>query len=166
MASTIVISFIVAALGFCALSDFFTMKIPNSVTLTFAAMFPLAAAALNMGTTPVVWHIAAGSVVLIVCFFLFSMGWLGGGDAKLAAGVALWIGFDLLMPWLLMTAIIGGALTLLVLFARRLPLPTLLHRQEWALRLHDIANGIPYGIAISAGALWVLPMSFWAKALS
>ena len=40
---------------------------------------------------------------------------------------------------------------------RRLPLPRLLARQAWILRLHDEKAGIPYGVALAAGALVILP---------
>ena len=39
-------------------------------------------------------HVAAALAVLVVTFVFFSRGWIGGGDAKLAAATALWLGFD------------------------------------------------------------------------
>ena len=45
-------------------------------------------------------HIAAGFAVLAVAFVCFSLGWVGGGDAKLAAATALWFGFDHLVVYL------------------------------------------------------------------
>jgi prepilin peptidase CpaA len=51
----------------------------------------------------------------------------------------------------------GGGLTLAILAARQIPLPQLLARQPWLVRLHDSRAGIPYGVALAAGALVVLP---------
>ena len=39
-------------------------------------------------------HVAAGFAVLTIAFVFFACGWIGGGDAKLAAATALWFGFD------------------------------------------------------------------------
>ena len=48
-------------------------------------------------------------------------------------------------------------LALTVLMARRLPLPAALHNQAWLMRLYDGRKGIPYGVALTAGALYLLP---------
>ena len=45
--------------------------------------------------------------MLAVTFVFFARGWIGGGDAKLAAATALWLGFDYLMPYLLYASIFG-----------------------------------------------------------
>ena len=56
----------------------------------------------------VLLHLGAGAVVLAVTFTFFSRGWIGGGDAKLAAATALWLGFDQLMNYLLYASLFGG----------------------------------------------------------
>jgi prepilin peptidase CpaA len=48
-------------------------------------------------------------------------------------------------------------LTLLAL--RQLPLPVGLARQSWILKLHDQHSGIPYGVALAAGAVVILPQA-------
>ena len=84
-------------------------------------------------------HLAAAAVVLAVAFVFFSQGWIGGGDAKLAAATALWFGFDHLLDYLLYASLFGGALTLANIAIPQLPLPGVLSRQAWILRLHDSA---------------------------
>ncbi len=108
-------------------------------------------------------HLAAGLVVLIVSFVFFSRGWIGGGDAKLAAAAALWFGFTDLLNFLLIASVFGGALTLLLLFFRTQPLPFAAVMPPWVLRLHDQATGIPYGIALAAAGLLVYQHSDWIK---
>jgi prepilin peptidase CpaA len=44
---------------------------------------------------------------------------------------------------------------------RHLPLPALLARQQWILRLHEKNGGVPYGIALAAAALVVYPHTGW-----
>jgi len=92
-------------------------------------------------------------------FALFALGYIGGGDAKLFACVVLWLGFANLLDYALVASLMGGALTVLVIVLRRLPLPAALTRQAWILRLHDAKGGIPYGVALAAGAFAILPQT-------
>ena len=48
-------------------------------------------------------------------FAMFALGWIGGGDAKLAAAIALWLGWGALLDYSLSAAIYGGALTIVIL---------------------------------------------------
>ena len=57
-------------------------------------------------------HVGAAASVLVVTFMFFARGWIGGGDAKLAAATALWLGFDQLLDYLLYASLFGGVLTL------------------------------------------------------
>jgi prepilin peptidase CpaA len=102
--------------------------------------------------------------VLVVAFVFFSQGWIGGGDAKLAAATALWFGFDYLVDYLIYASLFGGALTLAIIQFRKLPLPAVLARQGWILRLHETGGGVPYGIALAAAALTVYPKTGWMPA--
>jgi len=102
--------------------------------------------------------------VLVIAVGFFSMGWIGGGDAKLAAATALWFGFDFLLDYLIYASLLGGVLTLLLIEFRTLPLPALLARQPWVLRLHERGGGIPYGIALAVAALIVYPETAWMPA--
>jgi prepilin peptidase CpaA len=106
-------------------------------------------------------HLAAGALVLVVSFGFFTQGWIGGGDAKLAAATALWFGFAHLLDYLIYASLFGGALTLLIIQFRKLPLPGVLARQVWIQRLHETEGGIPYGIALAAAALAIYPKTGW-----
>jgi prepilin peptidase CpaA len=101
----------------------------------------------------------------MVSFVFFARGWIGGGDAKLAAATALWLGFDQLLNYLVFASLFGGLLTLAILRFRAIPLPSLLANQEWAKRLHRTDSGVPYGIALAVAALAIYPDTPWMKAL-
>ena len=153
-------------MAFSAFSDLFTMTISNRVSLILlVAGFAVMAALIGMNLSDVLSHVGAGLAVLAVTFTLFACGWIGGGDAKLAAATALWLGFDPLMEYLLVASIFGGVLTLFIMRFRLMPMPAVLHGQEWAMRLHRVDAGVPYGIALAAAAITVYPHTIWMKPL-
>ena len=154
-----------ALMAFAASSDLLTMTISNRLSLALAGGFFLLTLITGMGLTAIGMHLAAGALVLTVCFGFFAMGWIGGGDAKLAAATALWFGFDYLLDYLIYASLFGGALTLLLIQFRRLPLPDVLARQGWIAKLHDAGSGVPYGIALAAAALTVYPKTGWMPGL-
>src|SRR3981081_859726 len=83
-----------ALMAFAAASDLFTMTISNKVSLALAAGFLALALASGMGAYDILSHLGAGTTVLLVAFACFAMGWVGGGDAKVAAaapaGFGVW----------------------------------------------------------------------------
>jgi prepilin peptidase CpaA len=154
-----------ALMAFAASSDLVTMTISNRLPLALAGGFVLLALATGMSLAAVGMHIGAAALVLAISFGCFSQGWIGGGDAKLAAATALWFGFDYLLNYLIYASLFGGALTLLLIQFRLLPLPAVLAKQEWILRLHEKGAGVPYGIALAAAALAVYPETGWLRSL-
>ncbi|MGB3447807.1 MAG: prepilin peptidase [Xanthobacteraceae bacterium] len=152
-------------MAFAASSDLLTMTISNRVSLLLIAGFFVLAIASGMGVIEIGLHIAAGAAVLAMAFTCFAMGWIGGGDAKVAAATALWFGFDHLLTYLIYASLFGGVLTLMLLEFRRWPIPYALTGQQWLLRLHHKESGIPYGIALAAGALMIYPETAWIKAV-
>lgn len=155
-----------AAMAYAAASDLMTMTIPNWLCLLLLGAFALCAGTAGLGWVATGWNLAAGLTVLAVCFGLFAAGWIGGGDAKLAAVTALWLGFDQLLPYFFIASLGGGLLTVLILKLRAMPLPALASGWGWAQRLHDAKQGVPYGIALSAAALVILPDSaIWRAAI-
>jgi prepilin peptidase CpaA len=155
-----------AMMAFAASSDLLTMTIPNRVSVIMIGGFVLLAVASGMSLEQLALHAGAGLLVLIIAFTLFACGWIGGGDAKLAAATALWFGFDHLLSYLIYGAIFGGALTLALLQYRALPLPAFLLGRTWAERLHEPKGGVPYGIALAAAAMVIYPNTAWMQSLT
>jgi prepilin peptidase CpaA len=156
-----------ALMAYAAASDLITMTIPNRISLVLVAGF---AGLVILGIIPaaaVPMHLAAGALVLVATFGMFAAGWMGGGDAKLAAVTALWLGFDPLLEYVLLASVAGGVLTLGLLSMRQLPLPAFALGWSWLTRLHDRRTGIPYGIALATAALLVYPRSpVWLAGLA
>ena len=136
-------------LVWAAAVDILTRTIPNTVVLLLTACFAVFAVAFGMPLAQIVAHAACASAVLLFGFLLFSLSMVGGGDAKLLAAASLWLGFGTLLPFLAATALAGGVLSLtyLAFSAAKIGLG-----QESVL-----ARTVPYGAAIAAGALAVLP---------
>src|SRR5262249_6789487 len=150
-----------AMMAFAAASDLLTMTIPNRVALALVGGFFALVLVAGVGATQTFWHLGAGCLVLAVTFGLFGRGWIGGRDAKLAAATALWLGFDHLLPYFIYASLLGGALTVALLYFRLAPLPVWLAQAQWAQRLHGEDAGVPYGLALAAAALAVYPDTPW-----
>jgi prepilin peptidase CpaA len=140
-------------MAFAASSDLLTMRISNRVVLLLVAIFCAMAVGLNMPLQEFGLHVACATIVLIVAFAFFAFGWIGGGDAKLAAATTFWLGFGVTLDYLLYASLIGGMMTLVILTARSWPLPTFMSRIVWVERLHNRKTGIPYGTALAIAGL-------------
>ncbi|MCD7058869.1 A24 family peptidase [Pelagibacterium xiamenense] len=142
-----------------AISDLLTMRIPNWMVLALAAAFPVIGLAIGLPLETMLVHCLVATGFLVVAFGMFAAGWIGGGDAKLSAATALWLGLGAWLPYLLYSAVAGGVLTITMLILRRFALPPSLAGVPWVARLHDRVTGIPYGIALAIGGLLAYPQS-------
>ena len=87
-------------------------------------------------------------------FGCFYAGWLGGGDVKLAAVSALWLGPGTVIHFILWTAILGSIVTLSILALRR---KRALERGRTT--QHD--RFLPYGPGMALAAIILFPQSSW-----
>jgi prepilin peptidase CpaA len=155
-----------AFMAYAAASDLVSMRISNRVSLGLIASFLAFAVICQMPIPVLGWHAAAGFGMLVIGFGLFAMGWIGGGDAKLAAATALWLGPELLLNYVVLAGFAGGMLTLAILNLRSVELPLFTARWTWLHRLHHKDNGVPYGIALAFAGLVAFPESpIWRLAL-
>ena len=154
-------------MAYAAASDLLTMTISNRVSVMLVAGFGLLALTAGLGWADLASHAGAFGLTLAVTFGLFCANQIGGGDAKVAAATALWLGFEPLLDYLTVASVFGGLLTLGVMVLRRHPLPGFVATLPFALRLADDREGVPYGIALAAAALVVCPSApLWRLALA
>lgn len=146
-----------ALMAFAASSDLLTMKIPNWVAIAITGGYLAFAIFLQVPLATIALHLACGALVLTITFTMFCLGWMGGGDAKLAAATSVWVGWSLVLDYGLVASLAGGPLTIAIILARRWPLPLFLLRHRWIERLHDARTGIPYGIALAFAGLVIYP---------
>lgn len=140
-----------------AIYDLVSYTIPNFLPLMLAGAFAVFAIWHAMPWPQFVNYAGAGLAMLAMGWVLFTLGLMGGGDAKLFAATSLWMGWQGMFNYLIMFSLCGGLLALALLLFRRLPLPEGLGRHGWILALHNPAQGVPYGIALAAGASLALP---------
>lgn len=149
-----------------AVSDAMSFTIPNWIPLALLALFPVAALSMGVPLPAMALHLAVGVAALVAGMAMFALRWVGGGDAKLMAAAALWLGLPAVPEFLLAAAMAGGGLAVVVLTMRSAAFrPVILLGPSWVGRLADPAQGIPYGVAIAAGALIALPDSPFGAAL-
>ena len=154
-----------ALMTFSASSDLFTMTIPNRISVALVLGYLALALAFGLPLAAVAIHLSCGLVVLVIAFALFSKGWIGGGDAKLAAATALWLGWALILDYGLIASIFGGVLTIALILSRKAHLPAWAAQRDWIARLHHPKSGVPYGIALAAAGLVLYPQTqIWRAA--
>jgi prepilin peptidase CpaA len=142
-----------AALIIAALNDLYEFKIPNWVSaVLFCSYF---AAGLGLGAEPaaLLEGFLFACAALVVGFGLFAARILGGGDAKLLAAIAPWIGPAALAPFIINMAVAGGAFSIALIAFRKAPALPVYAQAPWLLRLHQRPKDIPYAVAICAGGL-------------
>ncbi|MBI1211724.1 MAG: peptidase [Alphaproteobacteria bacterium] len=133
--------------------DVLTLTIPNWISLVLIVLFPFLASAAGLGWHELGWHVAIAVIALAAGIAAFAVGAVGGGDAKLFAAVALYMGPLGIAPYVMTVALAGGVLAALFL---------VLHQpgiEEWMRRVPMLATiasrgaAIPYGVAIVVGGL-------------
>lgn len=135
------------ALVILAVIDWRSFTISNRANLAIAATAPLFWLASGLGLRDIGFQLLVAAAVFLVCLLLFRLGQMGGGDVKLATALALWLRPAETMEMIVIMAVAGGILTLALLIRHR------------AAKKPGNPK-IPYGVAIAAGALWIIAQRF------
>jgi prepilin peptidase CpaA len=171
MSTTVASAVLAPALAWAVISDLLYRRISNRLIAMLAVLWLLHGG----------WQLAHGQLqpavlftsiaialgVMLVGYLLFVCGWMGGGDAKLMAVLCLWLQQQA-PSFLVVSALAGGLLAIVLPLLRLLErsiglcvirLNVLLPRISIPLP-HAMAatrpTGLPYAIAIAAGAAFVL----------
>lgn len=141
-----------------ALRDVTSFTIPNWISgVLILAFFP-AAFALGLSLGEIGLHATVGVAALAMGVAMFALRWIGGGDAKLFAAAGLWLGLPAAFPYLVYTAIAGGALALALIGLRSMWMRAfVVSGPAWVGRLATPGESVPYGVAIAVGAMAAFP---------
>lgn len=143
------LSILACLLLVAAVTDLRARIIPNMLNLAIAMLAPVFWWASGIAFWPdVPLQLGLGIAVFAAFTLLFALGMMGGGDVKMLGALALWFPWQMLMAILFAMAMIGGLVTLVTIVHHRMT------RQPGA-------PEVPYGIAISAAALWVVGQQYF-----
>ena len=149
MTQQIVLYVLVALLAAAACQDVIQLRIANIIPTAIILLFPLWVAV--AGPEADIWMNGVNFVLILgVGLVLFASQWLGGGDVKLFAAVALWFDFTAIVPLIFYVTMSGAALAVFLIFMRRAVPAGARERLNWAIFARR--GPIPYGVAIAAGA--------------
>lgn len=157
MFALLAISVFPAGMIIAAFNDIYEFKIPNWVSVALLIAYFTAGLALGVDLRILFEGFVLACVSIVLGFGLFVANVLGGGDAKLLAATAPWVGLGGLGPFLFNVALAGGGLAIFLIVFRKTPaLPVYAHA-PWLLRLHQRPKDIPYAVAIATGGLLSFP---------
>ena len=142
------LALLAALLVAAAVFDLKGRTIPHTVVILMALLAPVFWYAQGLSLWPdIVWQLAI-SLIIFACFAgAFAMGWMGGGDVKLLAAIALWLPARAVLMMLIIMSFAGGLLTLAMIVWGRL-------------RKSQAKPEIPYGVAIAFAGLWLISERF------
>lgn len=142
---------------FAALHDVNRLTIPNWLNLTIAGLFVPAALVSGLPLEILGGHLLAGALAFVIAIGLFAFRVFGGGDAKMIPAVMLWMGPGAAMPFVVAMAVVGGVCAMLLLVGKRsIPVAAI---PGFMRAPFGEKGGVPYGVAIAAGALLAGPAS-------
>lgn len=166
MYETLILSVFPLMVMAAGISDFFTFKIPNWLNALIALSVIPFVVYLGMPLEVFAWHVVAGLLFFVIGLGLFAGGLIGGGDAKMLAACALWIGWDRLMEFGVITVLAGGALVMAMTAWQFLSTRKDAGLLAWAKSFLGKQPQLPYGIAIAAGSIVVFPGTWWLQQIS
>lgn len=151
-------------------SDLRTLKIPNTLVLAVLAVF-VVTGVWGLPTDVFFWRLGHGFAILVLGFVAFSFGFIGGGDAKMAAALTPFIVPTDLSLFLILYAVV----TLVLLMVLRLVMQIYRHRDTGWLSIDQLKKparervfpmGLIFGVAmvlylgmyvLKAAGLWPEP---------
>jgi prepilin peptidase CpaA len=146
-------------LAIAAAADVAQRRVPNGVVAPLAVA-GVAAKWEGAGAGAAVAGILAGVAVVAVSLYPWRKGIVGAGDVKLAAAVAIWVGPDRLVPFLLFAGAAGLPVAIAARVGHRLALRRLVRAASASgVGLEAVApprESVPFAVAIALGALAVV----------
>jgi prepilin peptidase CpaA len=148
----------IATVGFGALLlaascfDVLRLRIPNMIPVGLVALFALQLL-IEPGVHAPLDHLLAMALALLLLLPVFALNMLGGGDIKLLAAVAFWLGMKKLAALLILVGVVGGVFALFWLAMR------------WLIRTGLGDRRLPRSLQAHAPLPFALPITIVAALL-
>jgi len=158
----VIVFCVLIAVGFgiaSAVSDFKSLQIPNLYSLCIIGAFIVAYLADLLTGQGLEFffdwksHLLSGAIVFGATFVLFGFKLIGAGDSKLCTAFGLWVGLTGLTAFLFYMSIIGALLGIATKVMQKRILVANPVEGGWIAKAQSGANDLPYGIAITLGAI-------------
>jgi prepilin peptidase CpaA len=98
--------------------DGYKLKVPNWITFPMIVSGWIVST-MSFGWEGLGWSLAGTAVGLGLLLPAYAIGGMGAGDVKLLAGVGAWVGGTITLYAFCVSAIVGGAIALLMIVYRR-----------------------------------------------
>ncbi|HEY8964722.1 MAG TPA: prepilin peptidase [Alphaproteobacteria bacterium] len=146
---------------FAAISDLHSMRIPNWISLALLALFAIA---IPFGVFPnLAGNLIVFGAAVVILGALYLTGVAGGGDVKLLAVLALWVGTSGIIPFLLVMSFMGGvmaAVGLVLVKNESLKKHAFKWTDSWLARIARGEKVVAYGVAIAVGFIAALTKTY------
>ena len=139
-----------AAMVYAAVTDFRHQHAMNLMVLVMAIGYIPLAMAVGLQLEAVVSSIVAAALVFAIGFGSFCAGWIDGAEAKLATITTLWIGAELVVPFLLLAVILAVGMAMLLSRLR-----------QWQTGEATAIREMPYTLGIVLAAVVLFTSSQW-----
>ena len=130
-------------------------RLPNALICLVVGLYLIGAAAQHTPWANVAGHMLVGAIAFVLAAVMLRVGWIGGGDVKLAGAVFLWAGPS--GGWTVFCIVSFAGLLLALLM---LVLPRITHIASRStcggLKVFELARGVPYGVALCCGGAWAV----------
>ncbi|MDX1975506.1 MAG: prepilin peptidase [Rickettsiales bacterium] len=145
--------YLIASMGIVLWLDVTRYIIPNWLVASLLLLYPLA---IYLSPVSVDWLMALAGmgIIFAVGFALFAFRFVGGGDIKLLTVLALWVGWALLVDYMVLVTLLGGVLSVVLYVLRKL-LRYVPKKKERPRILRD-GEPVPYGVAIAFAMLYFI----------
>jgi prepilin peptidase CpaA len=108
----------------------------------------------NQIFSPILAHLMSAGIVFVFTFLVFAFRLMGAADSKLATAFAFWLGLEGMVTFLFFWSLAGGVLAIMAYLLKNWEgWPKMPEDYDVATRRSANKNAIPYGIAISVGAM-------------
>jgi prepilin peptidase CpaA len=132
--------------------DVLRLRIPNMIPVGLVTLFALQLL-VEPGVHAPLDHFLAMAITLLILLPVFALDMLGGGDIKLLAAVAFWLGMQKLAALLILVGVVGGVFALFWLAMR------------WLIRTGLGDRRLPRSLQAHAPLPFALPITIVAALL-